>query len=510
MPWNGAFISMLQTRRIAPIFLLRVHKITDEACDPSYQASSIPLAGYDPIVRNCRVSGSSLSPQARSATVGGFSVDLHGNLSLLLASIKRGTIVSVWLGFPGWSLSSFERICLGQVSGLRKEISGQSYLQTLDCVDLLSALRSRIGATSSQLALFYGISSTSNLGAAYAVGDSSLTVGATGSFERETGGKGAILLGDFYLLWSSATSTVFTIHEPSVEHHGTTRAAVASGQPATEIARLYGHPIDIFRKVCLSTGAGSNGAYDTLPVSWGLGLPQDFLAEEDMQQHRLRVDSLTSPGFNLEILVTEEQTDPLSWMQGWLSACGLFITMVQGQLTCRALQTSYDTSTVAVRKTSLVIGDDDIQQVVWEAWDPETPAEFAIASAHTGSSVLTASSTLENDTSLPARYRAEFDLSDLLFENESAIATEIVQRCAESAGTRIPERISLTVGLVWAMLAPGDIVTLDTRRITGRFSYNSAEYKEVPVVVIQVSPDWMAGLCKLVVLCYPSGGDAFP
>lgn len=510
MSWSQEFCEALWSRQLALVFQLRVRQITNESCDPTYKASSAVMAGCDPILKAPRINGASASPQGRSVTLGGFSIELHGDTSRLLQAIRRGTVVEVWCGLAGWLESRFQRIALGQVSQFRREISGQQFIQVLECRDILSALRSRITATSTQLGLFYDVDSTTTLSASYTVGDSSLSVASSTLFTAETGGLGALLVGDFYLYWSAKGAGSFTLDTPASDRHGTTRASAASGTEVVEVARLYGHPIDIFRKVLTSTGNATNGAYDTLPVGWGLALPQEWLSNSEMDLYRARVDSLTSPGFNLDILVAEEQADPLSWMLTWLSPCGLVPMVVQGDLSCRALQTSYDASTNAVRKTDIVISDDDFTSLSWEAWDSETPAEFAIATAHTGASVGTASSTLENDTSLPGRYRAEFDLSEILFENTSAIATEIVERCAESAGTRIPERITLTGRLWMAQLAPLDIVTLNTSRFTGRFSYNASGYAQVPVVVIQVSPDWSRGTCRVVLLCYPSGGDAFP
>lgn len=48
------------------------------------------------------------------------------------------------------------------------------------------------------------------------------------------------------------------------------------------------HPIDIALQIITSTGAGTNGPYDTLPARWGMGVPVTYLDLEEIERVRDR------------------------------------------------------------------------------------------------------------------------------------------------------------------------------------------------------------------------------
>jgi hypothetical protein len=131
--WSQRLIDALSANILTPLYILRVTQVNDSPGVVGYVASSIPGFG-DPIIGEdgVRVQGSTLTLGTWSTTIGGFTVDLAGNLRTLKQSIVRGTFIEVYIGFPGWRDTEYEVITIGQVS----QLSGRSPNHaTLDCRD---------------------------------------------------------------------------------------------------------------------------------------------------------------------------------------------------------------------------------------------------------------------------------------------------------------------------------------------------------------------------------------
>lgn len=510
MSWSSRLLLELRKSDLVLRFALQVEQINSEPARQGYIAASDSLIG-DPIIAGVRCQGATLTPVAWTTTIGTFEIDLAGDISSLLQSVTRGTIVSVWIGVFGWELSQFERILIGQV----QQVSGRRPGYKLTCLDLLSALRQRVTYTAAQLALFYTLDppQETTLAAAYAIGDTEIEVASTTSFSRETGGRGGLLVasasGDpFLLLWDgTATSpTRFTLAEPSDEHHGTLRiAASATTTTITEVTFLEGHPMDVARKVlCSVQGASANGEYDTYPAGWGLGIPYSWIDHTDTNTFK---DILTTTsGYNIEVVVTEPVDGPLGWLSDVLARFGAFLTMRQGCLTVRCGTPSLDYSSGAIAPV-LDVTDDDFEEVEWEAWDQDQPVEYGNVTAYTYGS--DASAGTEDYPTLPAATRKEYDAKEYVFNATSAIATEIAQRLSEAR--RIPERLRMTCrGLYLAQLTPGDKVSISSSLVSGRTTATLQGYSRTTALVVAVRPDWSGGRVYLEVVVYPTSGDAFP
>lgn len=500
MAWGRDFIEAISSP--SPVMLryeLEVTTINDVPGSVGYritshsEGSGIAQIGD----RGVRVTGSALTPGTWSSTLGQIEIDIVGSGSDLLNAVTRGSFVVVYVLVAGLDARWHrEVLAYGQVQQYtgRKGQAG-----TLVLRDLLSALRCRPTVDAPKLAMFYGASYNTTVNHKYHAGDATLITVSTNGFERETGGNGAVLVaptvGDpFVLRWSSATATDFTLASPGSDQHGTVRTTAEVGDLVQSLFLVEDHPIDAARKILCSTGSGGNGDYDTLPKGWGVGLRDAWIDHDDCD---LWLDA-SRPAMVWEVMSDAEITDPWSWLSGVLASGGFYVTTRQGKLTVRAALPSGRPSSVltpVAGQTVLVLTLDDVEEYEYEAWDQDAAEEVYNVTAY--GATTNASAGGEDPATLPAVYRAEYDLAALLFTAEADGLASVVDRVAESH-QRIPERYALACcGLRCAQLAPGDQVELE-------FAGGVAG------IVTQVSPDWGAHRVKLTVIVYPPNGEVWP
>lgn len=455
-----------------------------------------------------QVQGASVSPRGWTATLGGFRVPLTGDLRSLRERVARGAIVSLYAGPLSMAVSAWGRIALGQVRNIRR---GSPGVYVVEAVDLMGAFRSRLERTYGFTGLFSALTSTT-LTANEAVGSATYDVTTTTGFDRETGGNGAILVtpttGDpYYRVWSSTTANTFTIDSPATASVlSTTDVGATSGDTVAEVAYLTGHPISIALKVLTSTGAGTNGPYDTYPESWSLGIRSDLVDIADAERYALHYVTVSSGSYDVRLAVTAAVDDGWSWLQSTLLApMGLVAVMRQGSITIRAGRPS-TTATGAGIDAEITDGDLVQPGVLDHDWYSSGHSwEYNATSVDGGVALVT---TTTNDTgTLPGGGLLTYDLNDRLHGvNDAAIATDVRDRVYEDA-ERIPERLVLLCRLWTAALAPLDVVRLSTRHAESR--RGDGVFDGRLAVVDEVSPDWVAGTCRVGLLVYPDSDSRF-
>ncbi len=506
MGWGADFIAAISTRG-QPLQLRYDLELTQIGNVPANVGYRITSYGEGSAIlqiadRGVRVTGSTLAPGTWSSTLGQMEIDLAGTVSDLRAAVTRGSFCVVYVHV--WTGTRWIRELLGYGQVQQLMVTGRSSA-TLTLRDLLSALRSRPTVTAAQMGLFYTDGVTTTLTTKYHVGDASIDVASSSNFDRETGGNGAVLItpshGDpFILRWSSKTATTFTLSGAAADQHGTIRTDAEIGDLVTALFLVEDHPIDAARKILVSLGSGANGSYDTLPAAWGLGLRDAWIDHDDCDLWR----DISRPSMVWEVVTDVEVASPWEWMSGWLAAGGFYATIRQGRLTIRcALRSGRPGSVLLPRAgtTALTLTDADIEQVEVETWDSDAEAEAYNVTAY--GPTTNASAGGEDLATLPAVYRAEYDLGELLFTSEADGLDSIVARVAE-AHQRIPERYAIAcAGMRAAQLAPGDQIQMD-------FSTTGTSIDPVVGIVTQVSPDWGACRVGLVVLVYPTSGEVWP
>jgi hypothetical protein len=446
MSWSPAFVADLGR---TPLRLAWRVVAVSTLLAPTAAA---PITGRV-LTTNVRVMGDAVEPVTWNPTWGGFEVEIVTVTMQELTLLAKGTVCQLQLSLDDGI--NWQPAALGVLQNVRYQMPRA--VMSFGGLGPMLASRYDFGGVS--YGLFANIGSTTTTTANYTAGDATVTVTSTADFERETGGSYLIQLSSggtsFYLTATGSTGTTFTGCS-STGALGTTAANLSSGATVTEIAYIAGHPLDCARKILASTGTGTNGAYDTLPASWGLGLPDALLDHADIGSTRGLINP-SSGSFVMAMTSDAAVTDPLAWLLGWLTPIAAWPTVRQGLVTFRAARIPH---LAQYGTPPLPLTDATVQAVTSEWYFDSSAKEFysARVTSDTGS-------TNTNDTpprTTPAGNRFITEVLGV-FANESAIRSEVLSRTAYWP-TRPAEHYTVTcAGLGCWMLAPGDLVEVTTR-----------------------------------------------
>jgi len=480
MAWSSAFLAALGSRHYRPTFLLEV--VGSPVAGQADAFASHPSLGPDALAGLPRVGGSSIVPISWRPAYGTWSVTVQGGaIARAVALLPRGAVVRLLMGAAGLDRASMEPVALGIV----RKLSGTPGAVTVECGDLLSGLTCRWSTTVSTGDLFYAVATSTTVASDYTAGNSTLVLTDASVLQRRSGGTGAVYVeptvGDpFYLTYTGVSTNTLT-GVSSTGAFGSTAVNAAASSTVRNAAYLYGHPCDIVRHVLLS-GSGTTD-YDVLPDSWGFAIPEDLVDIEDIEDWKDRL-AVSSGTYSWDLVTTAKQPTGLSWLQTYLSNAGIWLACRQGRITVRS---ALDIS--STRDMEETITEDDVAGAwSWEWPDPQIALEYRKVRVQAGSTTYDiAGASLET---LPAQDWATYDLSDQVFDNETATCTETCRRLAPWA-TKLPEVVTLPCrGWRLAGLCPGDPVRLDLPRLAGQLTGRSTSYDSWPATVVSVSPDF--------------------
>ena len=527
--WSGSFIEEISKTNRDPIFIVRgVKSLAPDTLSYGTIMDSVNMTtshSYPglPIQSNgIRVQGTEIQPRSWSSSVGGFEIDVlpgepwqrkaskfSAAESLnLIQKLPRGIWAELKMGFPGWAESRFETIASGQLNN----ITGGPQTYRLQFRDLWSSLRSRPATEGHNYTLF------NKLGKAVATGPfvgSDLPVAFVGGFpfEKEDSGSGTDT--GLFKVTQGSSVAYYTYTGIDLVGNQLTGCAFFTGDvitvdsPDVVTACFYvsDHPIDFVHKLMASTGTThKNGVFDTLPKTWGYGIPERLIDTYSMRKFR----QMSSPGTgsnDWRIWTDEFQPDGLSWIQSIIQVGGYFLTQSQGTLSVRAALnvTPEISSAPSVLSYGLAITDEDISALVgYQAFDASSPVEYRTSSFDydgnvSGTSTESAQST-QNVISVPALRGIDRDYPFMSLNTSSNMAT-MRDRLAQW-DHRICERFVFEcAGWRLAVLAPGDVVNVSSSLLEGRGTNQTLD-RQVGIVT-QVSPEWQGSSVRIAVVFLP-------
>lgn len=522
MPWTGEFIDLLRSDRRSLVFRLEVHAVHAAtgfalghsppgqelilASAPGYGASSHVWTEQLQIGRAIRVSGSRLDIGAWRVSVGGWSVELAGDLDIFRTRCPRGALCSLYAGGVGWDSSRFQRIAFGTFTVCTSEGTRRGVQHVAHFSGPAGVLMHRIASSYSTVALFHDAGGNTTLASDYTAGDATVSVASAAPFDRQSSGVGVLKItpasGDpaFYLKWDGLSGTVIDINPAGAVVFGTPRAFSATGSTVEHVAYLYGHPFDLVRKILLSNNGSTIGAgYNLYPSAWSIRLPDDFVDISDIDAWESAIQ-VASGIYAWEYLQADTVGNAWSWLSDLLSEAGMWVTMRQGALTMRAAQNPFNP---VVSPTLHIHESDVVGAWSFEDYDQATASEQGRASASTAIDHATGgeSKTIRFNTRVRTTPVSDadqtWDLSDRVFDSviRADMQADLLNRLDPWA-FEIAERLRVDLGLEWARLTAGDLVSV-TLPVWGRTTLTRYGYDSQPCLVVSVEPDFSSGVCRV-------------
>ena len=533
--WSGEFIDRISQTTRDPIFIVRgIKSLAPDSL--SYgdimtavnMTSSGSYAGL-PIQQNgVRVQGARVSPRSWSSSVGGFEVDvlpgepwqrkenMFADPSLnLVQKLPRGILAELKMGFPGWSEDRFQTIASGQLYN----ITGGPQTYRVQFRDLWSSLRSRPTTSGHNYTLFNLLGNATATGPI--AGGNLPATGGINPIQKEDSGLGT----DTGLIKVTSGTSVGYYEYTGIDVVGSQLTGcvffggdsfiIAPGAQIDCCFYVSDHPIDFVHKLLVSTGVtppATVASFNTLPKTWGYGIPERLIDSENMKLYK----DMSSPSTGVpewRIWTDEFQPDGLSWIQSVIQSGGYFMTQAQGTLSVRAALNVkppgagvYAPSIMGIGATPrLEITDEDIMQLVsYEAFDASTPVEYRASKFSYDGNVDTTSSqsaqSTENVLSVPALRAIVRDYPFCSLNSLNNMRT-LRDRMAQW-DHRICERFVFDcAGWRLAVLAPGDVVNVSSRVIESRGHEHTLD-SQIGVVT-QVSPSWEGSSVRIGVVFLP-------
>lgn len=522
MSWGSEFVKALESPGGAVAFAVRVEPLelgNGPGITGYWLASAVldawPHADPDAFIVTDSVQSTmaSVNPVTWTPTTGGYTFRVAGvNMRGPAAALKRGSILGLYVAVGVAPVISTERVHLGMVTaveGYRQGGPGPGYDSiAVTVMDITCALGGRLGAALGDRQLFGTVGSTAVLTVTEAVASTTYDVDDASAFGIPTSGVGAIYVEPtgalpYWRLVSAKTGTTLTISTPATASRmGTTDVGAASGSTVTEAWYASGHPFDVTRKLLCSTGAGTNGAYDTLVSSWGLGVPVSFVDDDDIDLWRDQLLQPATGSYTWELAGTTPVDDAYSWLSSLLSAAGMWISVRQGRLTLRAVQSS-TLDLVGVQATLAPADLSTVEGIHW--YDPAQSREYENAQVYANGT--NAYSTSGSVVTYPSEVNRLYDLSAYTYTNLSAVTTAEAARFREAA-VSIWMRVEVVLaGLRCAGLCRGDLVALAWPDVPSRWDWDGG-LDGYTAHVLGVMVNWTAGTVTLSLGVPPKYGDA--
>lgn len=424
MAWGSTFIAGLSGASIC-----RLRLIFGPSSSPSWggpqPSSPIIFTNYaesgstECLGNECKTSGASLDPIYWRHNGSQLSVTFIGSANLrnlLDSGVVRGTIIELRVGWAGMTVANFEPVWFGQVQQIQWAGGDTWRIIAWDATTIM-----RAGLSTNGHEFFSDVGASAVVAAGgYTAGAGTLNVNTSANFQRETGSAGAVLVDDgtnppFVLKYTGTTATSFTGVTGNV--YGTTATSVAAGASVTELALLEDHPGNILRKFLASTGAGTNGAWDTLPSVWGCHIPVAYTDETDIGTW---MSSVYGGSGLWQVLVSETVYNGREWLNDLLSLGGIHPVMSNGMLTCRMAQDPTSSPTIS---GPVDITADMVQEILsWEAFNPRHSSQSNSAQTYKGGDTINLADFKTALKDLSRIYKRR----DLAYDNRTAVASTVI------------------------------------------------------------------------------------
>ncbi len=497
-----------------------------------------PAISPDFFVADVRCSGQSVRIRDWTTTHSGFSFALTSSKPgehNLPFSPARGVAVQVRIGFAGMTSLGFEVVARGTLDGISH--AGDTW--DVSCRDMWSVIRTRDWPAATAFGdpdQFFNrtIESTTTTGSWTSNSGDNLPVASLNFFLKDarSGAVGvAMIEGDqsadpprdnWWFVYSgrSATSGAGNLIASGTKDWfgNDTARTYASGSVVHSYGVITGQPWNVAARILRSTGAESSTGFDTLPSAWGVGLPLHMIAADDITSLNDHVAMTTGTDLDPKWtpFVLGPVDDMLQFIQQGLGSFNMFPVLLEDEVSIRM---AYDYHAYSDGVIADYIDDDWIATIDGhELYHPDAEVEFLrVGGLQDADGALY---SLKGDTPISRPWLEKYEKSIAANGLTRGSANSPDGRTAWEAGTseaqadartlttrahtwytRIPEQLKITtVGLRYAALVPGDLVSITSRHIIGR----EGLYSNTVGMVTATRPDWIRGSVGLEVAVLPT------
>ena len=506
MPWSPKFIETLDQPSKEVHFILKFIQSSKDYSltnGQQYTTTTEVRIGASEVT----IDSSQITPQRWSINFGGFTIVLNGDLRPILSKgLRKGAVAELIMVRNGFR----NRVNIGQL----RSITGGRGIWTLEFSDFLSVLQARLTTKIAETEFWYNAGKTAKLTQNFNISSSAnLYLDDITMFEKETSQNGIIKVEDVssgaidYWTWSSKTTTsapagYLTIASTgNYPNTGSAITVLAINDIATSLARLRGRPDYVFARLVMSTGSGTQGAFDDYPSSWSSGVewnPNLFNLQNLNAYYQ--TNWATSSGTH-EIDVLISQPSNINTFLDAVLSMGMWPTWYQNELTWRVCQNPNQAPWISVQRH---LTDRDIVSI-------DSHQLYSISqSVVYGKSIIrtynTSTSQYELNTSsgtsiamLPSEESITRDLSEV-YRIDSPVQS--VQADADlkrlQRWDKEPyEELDITVHEKHCLLTSGDIVEISSKYIYGLREPTTDTYSNRRAMVLGVRWNPMRGTVNL-------------
>lgn len=519
MGWPLAFREKLGAGVIAPIFVIQSEESLDLFASAPITAGSLqtvyPWLAVDGLTfGQYGVQPIEWVPESgawRFVVIAGDPSE--GRRLTILRALGRGTVVRLRMGFPGDGWADFQTVAQGRISKTEITPQGTVVFEVWDVVAALTARWAGGGDLRAEPQLFSKYRAPTTLTSAYTVGDTTLSIGAAEpDATRQTGATGVVKItpasgaAAFYLRFTGSTTGPNQLTGVlSSLTYGTTAVNAGVGSVVEYIPLVFGTIPDFVCKVLTSTGAGTNGAYDVLPETWGYGLRDGIhvdVADIQSSTNSALTAGLPSGG-QIEVVVDPDPDDGLAWLNGVIAPYGVFLTVRQGLITLRCCQDirpqsastarvqRYGVDPAQVAPDTLTVSSSDWSNIA-----------YSIVAVRNTTGTTTGPSLFRSYPSYPLKV---YDVSASLWSFTADVRAATVARLKAWAWTPAEVITCDVVGLdVWD-LCPGDVIRWTYPYAGGLYASTLDGWSARLAMVVSVQPDPLRGIVALTLATLPDG-----
>lgn len=510
MPWSPRFIAALARSNRLTFEAAKISTFPSLPGLPGRTAGSSVRGPAEPYISP----GAALALSSQSLSIPSFAVSSSTWRFALCGidagrwavdALPRGAACEVEATAAGVALP--ERIILGQardVSGIGPQsiVSGWGALSLV-----ISRPDVRVAPTLNDAALFANCADNGNalaLSSAFNFStDTTLQFASAPPFERDTSsGQGAVLItptsGSPYIVTYTGISGNNLTGVSTSAEFGTSGSFANAGDIVQEVCWIRRHPVDMARRILVSTGTGTNGTHDTLPESWGLGIPENLIDVAGFTDVSSQLNAAIASGSHIvNTAATSPQGPALTWLQSELNRYGLWLCQRQGQISIRGAFDYWRHRPAH----ALTLDDRNLINALPERsnYDPAQTAESRFYTVR--GELLTdwggideAPKTRPLITSL-----ADGPIIDgwpNVYQNQQTINEAIAQRVGPWH-TRISTVINAQATLEAAQLCVGDWVSIEHPGLWDHGISSTISIPRRAAMVTSISCDWSAGVVSL-------------